>query len=126
MLTAAIATYADDATERDMASTSAAAAVTARDRGTENSAHVIVAVTMGNEKNTAGGAKATAASHYSSECSSGMGGREDEHKNIGPSRRVHNGFFLSFRTLYLQSTLTEISVAPPSFSQGAQPSQAHR
>ena len=51
---------------------------------------------------------------------------EDEHKNIGPSRRVHNGFFLSFRTLYLQSTLTEISVAPPSFSQGAQPSQAHR
>jgi hypothetical protein len=87
---------------------------------------VIVAVTMGSEKNTAGGAKATAASHYSSECSSGMGGREDEHKNIGPSRRVHNGFFLSFRTLYLQSTLTEISVAPPSFTQGAQPSQAHR
>jgi len=103
--TTAIATYAGDATERVMESTRAAAAVPAQEtvRGTEISAHMTVAVTVGNAMNAADGVKAAAISHYlyanwRMSCSSGKGGREDEHRNIGPSRRVRNGSFLAFRT----------------------------
>ena len=105
MPTTAIATYAGDATERVMESTRAAAAVPAQEtvRGTEISAHMTVAVTVGNAMNAADGVKAAAISHYlyatwRMSCSSGKGGREDEHRNIGPSRRVRNGSFLAFRT----------------------------
>ena len=53
VLTSAIATYADDATERVMESMSAAAVVTAQEtvRGTETSVHMTVSVTMGNAVN---------------------------------------------------------------------------
>ncbi len=62
---AASATYADDATGRAMESTSAAEDVTAQEtvRGTEISAHMTVAVTVGNAMNAADGVKAADTSH---------------------------------------------------------------